>query len=90
LTALPKTSSRRCRATALSSSSPVTHHFTCKDKPVDLKQIAREPGVRYVLEGSIRRSDICVRVTGQLIEAESGWHLWADRFDVDLYNIFDL
>ena len=64
--------------------------FTYKGKPVDTKQVARELGVRYVLEGSVRRSGNRVRVTGQLIEAESGHHLWADRFDGDLVDIFDL
>ena len=64
--------------------------FTYKDKAVDTGQVARELGVRYVLEGSVRRSGSRVRVTGQLIEAESGRHLWADRFDGDLVDIFDL
>ena len=64
--------------------------FTYKGKPVDTGQVARELGVRYVLEGSVRRSGSRVRVTGQLIEAESGRHLWADRFDGDLGDIFDL
>jgi len=64
--------------------------FTYKGKPVDTSQVARELGVRYVLEGSVRRSGNRVRVTGQLIEAESGRHLWADRFDGDLVDIFDL
>ena len=64
--------------------------FTYKGKPVDTKQVARELGVRYVLEGSVRKSGNRVRVTGQFIEAESGHHLWADRFDGDLVDIFDL
>jgi TolB-like protein len=64
--------------------------FTYKGKAVDTKQIARELGVRYVLEGSVRKSGNRVRVTGQFIEAESGRHLWADRFDGDLLDIFDL
>ena len=64
--------------------------FTYKGKPVDLKQVARELGVRYVLEGSVRKSDKRVRVTGQFIEAESGRHLWADRFDSNLGDIFEL
>ena len=55
--------------------------FTYKDKAVDTKQIARELGVRYVLEGSVRKLNARVRVTAQLIEAASGHHLWADRFD---------
>ena len=64
--------------------------FTYKGKPVDTKQVARELGVRYVLEGSVRKSGDRVRVTGQFIEAESGRHLWADRFDGDMVDIFDL
>ena len=64
--------------------------FTYKGKPVDPKQVAQELGVRYVLEGSVRKSGKRVRVTGQLIEAESSRHLWAGRFDADLVDIFDL
>jgi TolB-like protein/tetratricopeptide (TPR) repeat protein len=64
--------------------------FTFKDRPVDTKQVARELGVRYVLEGSVRKSGSRVRLTGQLIEAESGHHLWADWFDGDLVDIFDV
>ena len=64
--------------------------FTYKGKPVDTKQVAGELGVRYVLEGSVRKSGDRVRVTGQFIEAKSGRHLWADRFDGDLVDIFDL
>ncbi len=64
--------------------------FTYKGKPVDTKQVAHELGVRYLLEGSVRKSGNRVRVTGQLIEAESGHHLWAGRFDGDLVDIFDL
>ena len=57
--------------------------FTYKGKPIDAKQIGRELGVRYVLEGSVRRASDQVRVNVQLIDAESGAHLWADRFDTD-------
>jgi TolB-like protein len=64
--------------------------FTYKGKSVDTKRVARELGVRYVLEGSARKVGNRVRVTGQLIEAETGHHLWADRFDGDLVDIFDL
>jgi TolB-like protein len=64
--------------------------FTYKGKPVDTKQVARELGVRYVLEGSVRKSGSRVRVAGQLIEARSGHHLWADRFDGDMADIFEL
>ncbi len=62
--------------------------FTYKGKPVDVKQVGRELGVRYVLEGSVRKAGNRVRVTGQLIDAESGAHIWADRFDRDLTDIF--
>jgi TolB-like protein/class 3 adenylate cyclase/cytochrome c-type biogenesis protein CcmH/NrfG len=55
--------------------------FTYKNKPVDIRQIGRDLGVRYVLEGSVRRSGDLVRVNAQLIDAETGAHLWAERFD---------
>jgi tetratricopeptide (TPR) repeat protein len=61
-----------------------------KGKAVDVKQVARELGVRYVLEGSVRKSGQRVRITGQLIEASTGNHIWADRFDGTLDDIFDL
>jgi TolB-like protein/class 3 adenylate cyclase len=64
--------------------------FTYKGKVVDIKQVGRELGVRYVLEGSVRKAGGRVRITGQLIESESGTHLWADRFDGPLEGIFDL
>ena len=63
---------------------------TYKGKSVDVKQIGRELGVRYVLEGSVRRGGNRVRITAQLIEAETGAHLWADRFDGALEDVFDL
>ena len=53
-----------------------------------MKQIGRELGVRYVLEGSVRKAGNRVRVTGQLVDATSGAHIWADRFDRDLTDIF--
>jgi adenylate cyclase len=62
--------------------------FTYKGKPVDVKQVGHELGVRYVLEGSVRKAGNRVRVTGQLIDAASGAHIWADRFDRDLTDIF--
>ena len=62
--------------------------FTYKGKPVDVKQVGRELGVRYVLEGSVRKAGNRVRVTGQLIDATNGAHIWADRFDRDLTDIF--
>ena len=64
--------------------------FTYKGKAVDIKQVGRELGVRYVLEGSVRKSGDRVRITGQLIEAETGAHLWADRYDGALADIFSL
>jgi TolB-like protein/class 3 adenylate cyclase/Tfp pilus assembly protein PilF len=64
--------------------------FAYKGRAVDVRQIGRELGVRYVLEGSVRKAGDRVRITGQLIEAESAVHLWADRFDGDLADIFDL
>jgi adenylate cyclase len=64
--------------------------FTYKGKAVDIKQVGRELGVRYVLEGSVRKSGSRVRITGQLIDAATGAHLWADRFDGLLEDIFDL
>ncbi len=64
--------------------------FTYKGKAVDIKQVGRELGVRYVLEGSIRKAGNRVRITGQLIEAENGSHVWADRFEGTLDDIFDL
>ena len=64
--------------------------FTYKGKPIDIKQVGRELGVRYVLEGSVRKAGNRVRITGQLIEAETGHHIWADRFEGDYDNIFQL
>jgi len=64
--------------------------FTYKGKPVDTRQIGRELGVRYVIEGSVRRSDIEVRVTAQLVDAETGAHLWAERLDRDMDDLFRL
>lgn len=64
--------------------------FTFKGKPVDIKQVGRELNVRYVLEGSVRRDGDQVRVNTQLIDAETGAHVWADRFDKDRADIFKL
>ena len=61
--------------------------FTYKGKPVDVKQLGRELGVRYVIEGSVRRAADQVLVNVQLIDAESGAHLWADRFETDRQNL---
>ena len=64
--------------------------FTYKGKAVDIKQVGRELGVRYVLEGSVRKSGNRVRITGQLIDSTSGEHVWAERFDRELNDIFSL
>jgi adenylate cyclase len=64
--------------------------FTYKGQAVDVKQVGRELGVRYVLEGSVRKGGNRVRITGQLIDAVTATHLWADRFDGSLEDVFDL
>jgi TolB-like protein/tetratricopeptide (TPR) repeat protein len=64
--------------------------FTYKDKRVDTKQIGRELGVRYLLEGSVRRSGPQVRVNAQLVDTETGAHLWAERVDREIGELFDL
>src|SRR6266480_3120829 len=64
--------------------------FTYKGQTVDVKRVGRELGVRYVLEGSVRKAGGRVRITAQLIEAETGSHLWADRFDGSLEDVFEL
>src|SRR6516162_8084167 len=64
--------------------------FTYKGRAVDVKQVGRELGVRYVLEGSLRKSGNRIRVTAQLVEAETGKHVWAERYDRDLTDIFAL
>jgi adenylate cyclase len=64
--------------------------FTYKGKAVDIKQVGRELGVRYVLEGSVRKSGKRVRITGQLIEAATGKDLWAEKIDGALEDVFDL
>jgi TolB-like protein len=64
--------------------------FTYKGRAVDVKQVGRELGVRYVLEGSVRKAGSKVRITGQLIDTASGSHLWAERFDGALEDVFDL
>jgi len=64
--------------------------FTYKGRAVDIKRVGRELGVRYVLEGSVRKGGDRIRIIGQLIDAESGGHLWAEKFDGPLANVFDL
>jgi adenylate cyclase len=63
--------------------------FTYKGRPVDVKRVAQELGVRYVLEGSVRKAGDRVRITGQLIDTATGAHIWADRFDGTLDDIFE-
>jgi TolB-like protein len=64
--------------------------FTYKGKAVDLKQIGRDLNVRYVLEGSVQRARDRMRVNVQLVDAETGNHLWAERFDKPLADLFDM
>ncbi|MEE8579701.1 MAG: tetratricopeptide repeat protein [Hyphomicrobium sp.] len=64
--------------------------FTYKGQAVEVTQVARELGVRYVIEGSVRKAGNRVRITAQLIDANSGRHVWAERYDRDLADIFDL
>ena len=64
--------------------------FTYKGKAVGIKQVAGDLGVRYVLEGSVRKAGNRVRITAQLIEAETGHHVWAEKYDRELIDIFDL
>jgi adenylate cyclase len=64
--------------------------FTYKGKVIDIKQVGRELGVRYVLEGSVRKANNRVRITGQLVESTTGTHIWGDHYDGDLGEIFEL
>ena len=64
--------------------------FTYKGQTVDVKRVGRELGVRYVLEGSVRKAGGRVRITAQLIDSANGTHLWADRFDGSIEDVFDL
>jgi len=64
--------------------------FTYKGRAVDVRQVGRELGVRYVVEGSVRRAAERIRITAQLVEAETGRHIWADRFDSTSADVFDL
>ena len=64
--------------------------FTYRGRAVDVRQVGRELGVRYVLEGSVRKAANRVRITGQLVDTATGAHLWADHFDGTLEDIFDL
>jgi TolB-like protein len=64
--------------------------FAYKDKPIDVKQVARELGVGYVLEGSVRKAGTRARITAQLLDARSGHHVWAERYDRELGDIFEV
>ena len=64
--------------------------FTFKGKAVDIKEVRQRLGVRYVLEGAVRKAPGKVRITGQLIDAITGPHIWADRFERDLTDVFAL
>jgi adenylate cyclase len=64
--------------------------FTYKGRAIDVRQVGRELGVRYVLEGSVRRGSNTLRFASQLIDATSGAHIWADRFDGEMSNVFAL
>ena len=64
--------------------------FTYKGQAIDVKRVGRRLGVRYVLEGAVHKAGGCVRITAQLIDATTGAHLWADRFDGSLEDVFDL
>jgi TolB-like protein len=64
--------------------------FTYRNKPIDTKHIGRELGVRYVLEGSVRRPGKQIRINAQLIDAETDGHLWAVRFNGDTSDLFAL
>ena len=64
--------------------------FTYRGRTVDVRQVGRELGVRYVIEGSVRRSGNRVRFAGKLVDTTTGAHIWADRFDGDLSDVFDL
>src|SRR4030095_2720694 len=61
--------------------------FAYKGKALDIRQVGRELGVRYVLEGSVRKAGARLRITGQLVEAETGSHLWVDRFEGNLEDV---
>jgi adenylate cyclase len=63
--------------------------FTYKGRAVDVRQVGRELGVRYLLEGSVRKSANRIRIAGQLIDVSSGMHLWADRFEGTIEDVFE-
>ena len=87
-TASPRTSSPSCRRSRSLFVIARNSSFTYKGKPVAIRDVGRELGVRYVLEGSVRNARNRVRVTAQLIEATTGGHVWAERYDRELADIF--
>ncbi len=90
-TASWRTLLRRCRGPSRSSArSPVIHRSHTKASLQTSGRLGRELGVRYVLEGSVRKAGNRIRIAGQLIDATSGSHVWADRFESDLGDIFEL
>ena len=90
MTAWSRTSSRRSAAVKWLFVIARNSSFIYKGKSVDVRQVGRDLGVRYVLEGSIRKSANRIRLTAQLIDASSGDHLWADRYDGGLDEVFEL
>jgi len=64
--------------------------FTYKDRPVKIRQVAEELGVRYLLEGSVRRAGSTIRINAQLIDALTSYHVWADKYDGELTDVFKL
>ena len=88
--ASPRTSSPVSRASARFSSSPATRLSPSGASPPGLSEIGRQLGVSYLLEGSVRRAGDRIRITAQLIEAASGAHLWAERYDRNLTEIFEV
>ena len=89
-TALPRISPPTFLASAAPSSSRATPPSPYKGKNVDAKEIGKELGVRYVLEGSVQRDQNQVRVNAQLIDATTGGHFWPERFDKPLSNLFSM
>ena len=85
-----RTSSRICRKCPDCSSSRATRPSYTKDKAFNVPDVCRELGVRFALEGSVRKAGNRVRITAQLIDGSSGGHLWAERYDRDLTDIFEV
>src|SRR5437660_11249784 len=86
----PRTLSQICPTFPGCSWSRVTLHSPTKGKPVKVQQVGKELGVAFILEGSVRKAGARVHVTGQLIKSKDGGHVWAQRFDRDLTDIFSI